>query len=101
MDNHLSQLSDLDHEISEHLQEEEINTEVIHRLVDKRDQILQVLVQEASENQQFSRSEPWQCAIERTQRLVEEMQLKTSGIGHSLKKYRYGNKSVQQYKKFL
>ncbi|KUI98869.1 hypothetical protein [Vibrio sp. MEBiC08052] len=101
MDKHLNQLSDLDHEISEQLQEEEINTEVIHLLVDKRDQILQVLVQEASENQQFSRSEPWLCAIERTQRLVEEMQLKTSGIGHSLKKYRYGNKSVQQYKKFL
>ncbi|MDW6093513.1 flagellar rod protein FlaI [Vibrio rhizosphaerae] len=101
MDKYLNQLSDIDHEISERLQEEEINTEVIHHLVDKRDQILQVLVQEASENQQFSRSEPWQYAIERTQRLVEEMQLKTSGIGHSLKKYRYGNKSVQQYKKFL
>ncbi|SJN54861.1 flagellar protein FliT [Vibrio ruber] len=101
MDELLNQLSDIDHKIGEQLQEEEINTEVIHQLVDKRDQILQVLVQEASENQQFSRSEPWRRAIERTQRLVEEMQLKTSGIGHSLKKYRYGNKSVQQYKKFL
>ncbi|MDW6001522.1 flagellar protein FliT [Vibrio mangrovi] len=101
MDDNLNRLSDLDHEIDELLQAEEINTEVIHQLVDKRDQILQVLIQEASENQQFLRSESWQHAIKRTQRLVEEMQLKTSGIGKSLQKYRYGNKSVQQYKKFL
>jgi flagellar rod protein FlaI len=101
MEKELALLSDIDHKLEQHLAAEEINAEEVHQLVDKRDQILQELIHEVSENQQFSGSEQWQDAIKRTQQLVEKMQLKTAGIGQSLQKYRYGNKSVQHYKKFL
>ncbi|MGF1754387.1 flagellar protein FliT, partial [Vibrio makurazakiensis] len=40
-------------------------------------------------------------AIERTKKLVALMQTETSQIGKDLHKFRHGNKSVQQYKKFL
>ncbi|CAM3749120.1 Flagellar protein FliT [Vibrio aerogenes CECT 7868] len=101
MEDKLALLSDIDRKIEQYLAAEDINAEEVHQLVDKRDQLLQELIYEVSENEQFSGSEQWQDAIKRTQQLVEEMQLKTAGIGKSLQKYRYGNKSVQHYKKFL
>jgi flagellar rod protein FlaI len=97
----LSKLSDLDHILTNMLANDEINPEEIHLLVDERDQILQRLIQVASENQEFSHSVPWRDAIARTKQLVEQMQSATDRIGDELQRYRYGQKSVQQYKKFL
>ncbi|SHO55849.1 flagellar protein FliT [Vibrio quintilis] len=101
MEKQLAILSDVDHKLEQLLAAKEINVEEVRQLVDKRDQLLQELIHEVSENQQFSGSDQWQDAIKRTQQLVEKMQLKTVDIGQSLQKYRYGNKSVQHYKKFL
>lgn len=101
MDDELQLLCDLDHQIKQGLTAEEINAEEIVRLVDKREQLLQGLLTFAADNPEFAHSEEWRSAILQTQQLVELMQSKTSAIGHLLHKYRYGNKSVQQYKKFL
>ncbi|CSI66120.1 flagellar rod protein FlaI [Vibrio cholerae] len=49
----------------------------------------------------MAKSDLWLKAIGNTQQLVEQMQLKTAAMGQTLHKYRHGNKSVQQYKKFL
>lgn len=101
MEQQLLILSDLGHQIKAILAIEEINTEEINHLVDKRERILQNLLMYASENPQFANSTQWRNAIDETKHLVELMQSKTVEIGKTLQKYRHGNKSVQQYKKFL
>jgi flagellar protein FlaI len=101
MENYLSQLSDLDHEIKDNLINRDINTEEILTLVDKRDQILQTLIDYASKNEQFAKSQQWQDAIFSTKQLVELMVAETSKVGEQLREFRRGQKSVQQYKKFL
>lgn len=100
MNHNLLQLSDIDHKIRNELNSEALNSEEILSLVDTRDQILQPLLEYASKNEQFAVSKEWQEAIESTQALVESMTEETAKIGHDLRKFRIGQKSVQQYKKF-
>lgn len=97
----LQALFDINQQIKEKLTIDDINTEEIHRLVDNREQLLAVLLSYIVDNPQFAQSDEWQSAIQETQHLVELMQSKTLSIGNSLRQYRYGNKSLQQYKKFL
>ncbi|EGU31528.1 flagellar protein FliT [Vibrio scophthalmi] len=97
----LKQLSDIDHIIKSELSASDINTEEITELVDKREQLLQRLLCTIDELPQLSQTEQWQQAIKETQNVVLLMQSKTTLIGQTLYKYRHGNKSVQQYKKFL
>ncbi|MCG9679523.1 MULTISPECIES: flagellar protein FliT [Vibrio] len=94
-------LGDIDHDIVSGLSSADINTEEIVELVDKREQILLTLISTISEHQELAQLPEWQSAIKRTQLTVEMMQKKTTQLGSNLKKYRYGNKSVQQYKKFI
>ncbi|WP_158107650.1 flagellar protein FliT [Vibrio furnissii] len=101
MMNTLQALCDLNHQMKEKLAVDDINSEEITALVDKREQILQELLTYVSEHPGFARSNEWRDAVQDTQHLVELMQLKTAAIGKTLHKYRHGNKSVQQYKKFL
>ncbi|WP_136482462.1 flagellar protein FliT [Vibrio sp. H11] len=101
MDDELQVLRDLDHQLKQSLSEQDINTEEIVDLVDKRERLLQGLLLYAADNPEFAHSEVWRKAILQTQQLVEQMQSQTTAIGRLLHKYRYGNKSVQQYKKFL
>ncbi len=97
----LKQLSDIDHVVTIKLSLDDINTEEIGELVDKREQLLQGLLCTIDELPQLSQTEQWQRAIKETQNVVVLMQNKTTMIGQTLYKYRHGNKSVQQYKKFL
>lgn len=97
----ISFLCDLDRDIANNLSAGDINAEEIVQLVDKREQLLLTLISTINEQQELAQLPEWQSAIERTQLTVELMQKKTAELGSSLKKYRYGNKSVQQYKKFL
>ncbi|MGY3687900.1 flagellar protein FliT [Vibrio coralliilyticus] len=97
----ISFLGDLDHDIASNLSADDINTEEIAQLVDKREQLLLTLISTINEHQELAQLPEWQSAIERTQLTVELMQKKTAELGSSLQKYRYGNKSVQQYKKFI
>ncbi|MDW1811326.1 flagellar protein FliT, partial [Vibrio sp. Vb2362] len=39
--------------------------------------------------------------LTRTKRIVELMQSETSKVGKELHKFRYGQRSLQQYKKFI
>ncbi|GLT17354.1 flagellar protein FliT [Vibrio zhanjiangensis] len=97
----LSQLGDLDHEIASKLAEAEINSEEILNQVDTREQILLTLISIIGKHDELAQLPEWHDAIKRTQLTVELMQSKTAELGSNLKKYRYGNKSVQQYKKYL
>ena len=97
----LALLSDMDHDITFKLAEIEINSEEILDLVDRREQILLTLISTINEHEELAQLSEWQDAITRTQLTVELMQKKTVELGSNLKKYRYGNKSLQQYKKFL
>ena len=97
----LKQLSDIDRIIETNLSLSDINAEEIGELVDKREQLLQRLLCTIDELPQLSQTEQWQRAIKETQNVVVLMQSKTTMIGQTLYKYRHGNKSVQQYKKFL
>jgi flagellar rod protein FlaI len=98
---YLAQLRDIDHAIMSLFTETELNTEEITRLVDKREQLLQVLKAERQKAPEIERSPEWQEAIARTQQIVEHMQAQTGRLGEELRKYRHGNKSVQRYKQFL
>ena len=43
----------------------------------------------------------WQDLITRTKSIVELMQNETTNVGKELHKFRYGQRSLQQYKKFI
>lgn len=101
MDIRLVTIGDIDHKINLLLQDAEKNAEEIAVLVDKRDQILQELLCSAEENASLLKTQEWRDAVLNTKRLVELMQSKTVSLGEQLKRYRHGNKSVQQYKKYL
>ncbi|HAS63072.1 MAG TPA: flagellar protein FliT [Vibrio sp.] len=94
-------LSEIDHIITKELSLSDINAEEISELVDKREQLLLSLLSLIDESPQLAQTEQWQSAIKQTRTVVLLMQEKTKFIGQSLYKYRHGNKSVQQYKKFL
>ncbi|MBA5763702.1 flagellar protein FliT [Vibrio sp. 404] len=94
-------LSEIDHIITKELSSVDINAEEISELVDKREQLLLSLLGLIDESPQLAQTEHWQSAINQTQKVIILMQEKTQLIGQSLYKYRHGNKSVQQYKKFL
>ncbi|WP_394251840.1 flagellar protein FliT [Vibrio profundi] len=101
MKSELQELCELDQQIFATFENSEINTEEIHQLVDNREQLLQNILQRLEDFPETKRSSEWFEAIERTKKLVGLMQSETSRIGKTLHKYRHGNKSVQQYKKFL
>jgi flagellar protein FlaI len=101
MDSQLTALSDIDHKIKLVLDSDDISTEEISDLVDKREQILRVLLDYAADHREFSDSSQWLNAVTNTQVLVEQMKAVTEKFGSDLRRYRHGSKSVQQYKKFL
>ncbi|MGF1719705.1 flagellar protein FliT [Vibrio kyushuensis] len=96
-----TEIRDIDHQITAILQKDDFDAGEIVGLVDKREQILQNILNYIKENPSFAESEDWLSLVEQTKRIVGLMQSETMQIGNALKKYRYGNKSVQQYKKFL
>lgn len=101
MEAQLQYLSNLNQQITTLLAEDDIHAEDILQLVDNREQLLHSLLGYLAEHPEWAQSDLWREAIGNTQQLVEQMQLKTAAIGQTLHKYRHGNKSVQQYKKFL
>lgn len=96
----LAQLCDLDQLISLELEKDEISAEDLQRLVDNREQLLQSLLQQVAQNPQLKSDEEWQLMITRTKRLLERMQEETNKTGLQLQKFRRGQRSLQQYKKF-
>ncbi|KOO03879.1 flagellar protein FliT [Vibrio nereis] len=92
---------EVNHNMSDCLIQEEIDTEEITSLVDTREQLLQKLLQLISQNGQLASLDKWQNAIEETQAIAGLMQEKTNQIGLSLRKYQHGKRSVQQYRKFI
>ncbi len=101
MSNILTDLSDLDQQLLSFLEKDEIIAEEIVDCVDKREQLLQRVLQEFGHSPDIVNQQEWQRAVERTQKIVLLMQVNTNNIAEHLKKYRHGNRSVQQYKKFL
>jgi flagellar rod protein FlaI len=101
MKDELQKLCELDQQIMAKFEISEINTEEIMALVDNREQLLQNVLHLLDSHPDVKQSSEWYNAITRTRKLVELMQTETTRVGKDLKKYRHGNKSVQQYKKFL
>ena len=101
MKDELQKLCELDQQIMAKFEISEINTEEIMTLVDNREQLLQNVLHLLDSHPDVKQSSEWYNAITRTRKLVELMQTETTRVGKDLKKYRHGNKSVQQYKKFL
>ncbi|GAK87029.1 flagellar rod protein FlaI [Vibrio ponticus] len=97
----LQNLCDLDQVIIGQLTLSDINAEEIAQLVDNREQLLLGLLSMIETVPSLANSERWQAAVQQTQQVVKLMQEQTTLLGQSLHKYRHGNKSVQQYKKFL
>lgn len=97
----LRQLSDIDQTLLAQLQQVEINSEEIIRLVDIREQILQKIYSEQKSDPDFKRSPQWQDAVSRTREVVGLMQKNTQAIGEQLRKLRHGSKSVKRYQQFL
>ena len=97
----LQKLCELDQQIMAKFEISEINTEEIMALVDNREQLLQNVLHLLDSHPDVKQSSEWYDAITRTRKLVELMQTETTRVGKDLQKYRHGNKSVQQYKKFL
>ncbi|NOH68887.1 flagellar protein FliT [Vibrio rotiferianus] len=100
MESELASLRDLDQLISQELEKVELNTEEILRLVDIREQMLQNLLPIVEGNTDLKQDAEWQAVVTRTKEIVELMQCETSQLGKLLHKLRYGQRSLQQYKKF-
>lgn len=101
MQNELIEISDLDQLITQELEKVDFNTEEILRLVDIRERLLQNLLPIIQQNPLVKQDVEWQDLLTRTKRIVELMQSETSKVGKELHKFRYGQRSLQQYKKFI
>ncbi|KGY09315.1 flagellar protein FliT [Vibrio sinaloensis] len=97
----LEKLRDVNHAISSVITQEAFETEEILALVDTRERILQNLFSLIERDAELAQTAHWHSAIQETKAIVELMQVKTAEVGKSLQKYRHGQRSVQQYKKFL
>ncbi len=101
MQNELIEISDIDQLITQELEKVDFNTEEILRLVDIRERLLQNLLPIIQQNPLVKQDVGWQDLLTRTKRIVELMQSETSKVGKELHKFRYGQRSLQQYKKFI
>jgi len=101
MEEQIHALRDIDTKIKSLLNIDDFDAKEVTQLVDIREQLLQRLLEQISNNPALGESQLWQDTVRDTQQLVELMQSKTIMIGKDLQKFRHGNKSVQQYKKFL
>lgn len=97
----LQQLCDIDLLLVDELASSEINAEEVVAMVDKREQLLQIVLQKVNTDSRMKQSPLWLDAINRTKFIVEQMQDESSKLAQQLQKFRHGNRSVQQYKKFL
>jgi flagellar rod protein FlaI len=95
------QLGDLDHRLQSVLENDELDTEEIHLLVDKREQIITKLIAACQRNPNLKQSDEWLQVEQSTRRIATHMQTKTDQLGLELRKYRHGRKSLQQYQKFI
>lgn len=101
MEEQIQALREIDTKIKSLLNINDFDVKEVTQLVDIREQLLQELLNQVSQNPALGQSQLWQDTVQDTQQLVELMQAKTTMIGQDLQKFRHGNKSVQQYKKFL
>ncbi len=101
MQNELIEISDIDQLITQEMEKVDFNTEEILRLVDIRERLLQNLLPIIQQNPLVKQDVEWQDLLTRTKRIVELMQSETSKVGKELHKFRYGQRSLQQYKKFI
>ncbi|YCO04494.1 flagellar protein FliT [Vibrio sp. VNB-15] len=101
MQNELIEISDTDQLITQELEKVDVNAEEIQRLVDIRERLLQNLLPIVESNPVLKQEAEWQNLLIRTKSIVELMQTETSNVGKELHKFRYGQRSLQQYKKFI
>ncbi len=101
MQSELKEIHDIDHRINQELQKVDINTEEILQLVDIREQLIENLLPIIRQNPLVKQDAEWQDLLTRTQSIVELMQSETMKTGKELHKMRYGQRSLQQYKKFI
>lgn len=94
-------LCDLDRKITTMVCEDSFETEELLLLVDTRERILQNLLSLIEQDAELARSSQWLSAVQETKAVVELLQTKTDEVGLSLQKFRRGQRSIQQYKKFL
>lgn len=97
----LNELKVLDDQVLKIFEAEELDSEQLLLLIDKREQLLQEIINEYQSVPDFKSSAEWQEALKRTQSMVAIMQSSTNKVGEQLRKYRHGNKSVQRYQQFL
>jgi flagellar rod protein FlaI len=96
-----NELSDLDHRLLSLIENIDPETEEIHQLVDKREQLIKTIVDVCKRNPNLQQSAQWQQVVESTRHIAQLMESKTEQLGQSLRKYRHGKRSLQQYKKFI
>ncbi|MDK9757336.1 flagellar protein FliT [Vibrio sp. D173a] len=97
----LIEISDIDQLITQELEKVDFNTEEILHLVDIRERLLQNLLSIVENNPLVKQEAEWQDLLTRTKSIVELMQNETTKVGKELHKFRYGQRSLQQYKKFI
>ncbi|UTZ22427.1 flagellar protein FliT [Vibrio campbellii] len=97
----LIEISDIDQMITKELEKVDFNTEEILHLVDIRERLLQNLLSIVENNPLVKQEAEWQDLLTRTKSIVELMQNETTNVGKELHKFRYGQRSLQQYKKFI
>lgn len=101
METELQKISDIDQLITQHLEKDDFNAEEILHLVDIRESLLESLLSSAESNPLVKQQVEWRDLLTRTKKIVELMQVETSNVGKELHKFRYGQRSLQQYKKFI
>lgn len=96
-----NELSDLDHRLLSLIENIDPVTEEIHQLVDKREQIVKTIIDVCKRNPNLQQSAQWKQVVESTRHITVLMESKTEQLGQSLRKYRHGKRSLQQYKNYI
>ncbi|CAH0525164.1 flagellar protein FliT [Vibrio hippocampi] len=97
----IAALCDLDRQLFDLLQKNELETEEITHLVDKRQQHIHYLIAFGEQHADLKQTSQWLQIVKSTQQISELMQSKTQQLGLTLQKVRHGNKSIKQYQKFI
>ena len=100
MHSEFDKLRDIDHLLSQELENSEINSEEIARLVDIREQTMKNILVLLEENPEWKQDPECQHVVARTTKIVMRMQAETSRLGTDLRKFKLGQRSLQQYKRF-
>ncbi|MDR9826002.1 flagellar protein FliT [Vibrio sp. FNV 38] len=94
-------IHELDQKITDLVKSEQFSAEEFLALVDNRRTLVENALSDIRQQPSLAQSPEWLTLVAQTKTIVEMMEDETSALAQTLRKYRQGAKSVQQYKRFI